>query len=170
MKKIQDNFTRLFLLLLIVLLIGIFFYALPGQIGGFKIKKMDWLADLRKPVGNQAMDSLREGLADEEKADSLRTDSLPLLAEARRDSLAKGLYLPPGADSTGAHIEDYTPHRKALERFFLALRASRRRPVRIAFLGDSFIEGDILVADFRQALQQQFGGRGVGFVPVNSPA
>ncbi|MDR1879410.1 MAG: hypothetical protein LBQ78_00550, partial [Tannerellaceae bacterium] len=44
------------------------------------------------------------------------------------------------------------------------------RPVRIAFMGDSFIEGDIVVADFRDALQKQFGGHGVGFVPVTSDA
>lgn len=44
------------------------------------------------------------------------------------------------------------------------------RPVRVAFLGDSFIEGDIMVADFRSGMQKEFGGRGVGFVPVTSVA
>ena len=37
-------------------------------------------------------------------------------------------------------------------------------------MGDSFIEGDILVADFRSLMQKRFGGRGVGFVPISSPA
>jgi hypothetical protein len=36
--------------------------------------------------------------------------------------------------------------------------------------GDSFIEGDIMVADLRNGMQEKFGGRGVGFVPVTSPA
>lgn len=36
------------------------------------------------------------------------------------------------------------------------------------FSGDSFIEGDIIVADFRAKMQERFGGRGVGFVPVAS--
>ena len=40
---------------------------------------------------------------------------------------------------------------------------------RIAFLGDSFIEGDILTADLRESLQAEFGGRGVGFVPCERP-
>lgn len=40
---------------------------------------------------------------------------------------------------------------------------------RIAFLGDSFIEGDILTADLRESLQMEFGGRGVGFVPCELP-
>ena len=41
--------------------------------------------------------------------------------------------------------------------------------VRIAFLGDSFIEGDILTSDLRSELQQIFGGRGVGFVACDIP-
>lgn len=41
--------------------------------------------------------------------------------------------------------------------------------VRIAFMGDSFIEGDILTSDFREALQTTFGGRGVGFVQCDIP-
>lgn len=44
-----------------------------------------------------------------------------------------------------------------------------RRPVRIAVLGDSFIEGDILTADLREELQRLFGGGGVGFAPMASP-
>jgi hypothetical protein len=57
-----------------------------------------------------------------------------------------------------------------LKRFFEALRNSGVRPVRIAFLGDSFIEGDILVADFRNSLQKMYGGHGAGFVPIASAA
>ncbi len=43
------------------------------------------------------------------------------------------------------------------------------QPVRIAFMGDSFIEGDILTADLRDGLQRLFGGCGVGFVPCDIP-
>lgn len=43
------------------------------------------------------------------------------------------------------------------------------RPIRIAVLGDSFIEGDILTADLRERLQTAFGGRGTGFTPMASP-
>ncbi len=41
--------------------------------------------------------------------------------------------------------------------------------VRIAFMGDSFVEADIITADLREALQSQFGGCGVGFTPMHSP-
>jgi hypothetical protein len=42
-------------------------------------------------------------------------------------------------------------------------------PVRVAFMGDSFVEGDILTADLRELLQDTFHGGGVGYVPVASP-
>lgn len=51
----------------------------------------------------------------------------------------------------------------------LSKRKSLGRPVRIAYFGDSFIEGDILTADLRQLLQKRFGGCGVGFVDTDSP-
>lgn len=55
-------------------------------------------------------------------------------------------------------------------RFNRALtRGAAGRPVRIAVLGDSFIEGDIITADLREQLQNLCGGRGVGFVPFASP-
>ena len=41
--------------------------------------------------------------------------------------------------------------------------------VRVAFMGDSFVEGDILTADLRELMQDSFHGLGVGFVPVASP-
>ncbi len=48
-------------------------------------------------------------------------------------------------------------------------QTSKKRIVRIAFLGDSYIEGDIITADVREQLQTLFGGRGVGFVPFATP-
>lgn len=42
------------------------------------------------------------------------------------------------------------------------------RPLRIGFMGDSFIEGDLLTSDFREMMQTAYGGGGVGFVPITS--
>ena len=74
------------------------------------------------------------------------------------------------ADSQGVRLEDFSLGHVGLKRFYAALKNAqeRRGQVRIAFMGDSFIEGDIMVADFRNAMQQKFGGRGVGFVPIAS--
>lgn len=48
------------------------------------------------------------------------------------------------------------------------LKAGKKRKVRIAYFGDSMIEGDLLSQTLRQLLQQAFGGSGVGFVPITS--
>ena len=40
--------------------------------------------------------------------------------------------------------------------------------VRIAYFGDSMTDGDLIVQDFRYAMQAQFGGQGVGFVSITS--
>jgi lysophospholipase L1-like esterase len=42
------------------------------------------------------------------------------------------------------------------------------RPVRIAYFGDSFVEGDILSCDLREQLQTRFGGQGVGWIDCAS--
>ena len=66
-------------------------------------------------------------------------------------------------------IEDFgTPDSSRLRAFYDTLLCARR-PVRIAVLGDSFIEGDILTADLRERLQQAYGGGGAGFAPMASP-
>ena len=65
-------------------------------------------------------------------------------------------------------IEDYdTAQTSRFDRFIEKLVDGR--DVRIAFLGDSYIEGDILTVDLREELQSKFGGRGVGFVPCAIP-
>jgi lysophospholipase L1-like esterase len=58
-----------------------------------------------------------------------------------------------------------------LTRFFeklYELEQSKNAKVRIAYYGDSMIDGDLIVQDFRSALQSRFGGRGVGYVPIQS--
>lgn len=66
-------------------------------------------------------------------------------------------------------IEDYSAGAPSgMSSFYKALeeREKLERPVRIAYFGDSFIEGDILTADLRELLQQKFGGNGVGYLSV----
>ncbi len=74
------------------------------------------------------------------------------------------------ADSLITKIEEFrgddfdTPMGRLYEKL---LRG--QEPVRVAFMGDSFVEGDILTADLRELLQDSFKGGGVGFVPFASP-
>lgn len=171
------------LLLLITIASCFAMYWLPDKVFGFKLRKVDLLADIRVKDKSSTLDSLRIQLAlsDSLTADSIAhvqaKDTLTLQNEADsmavllRDSLYREMQSSwIMGDSSGVRIEDFSKGHTALSRFFTALNRGKtlNRPVRIAFLGDSFIEGDILVADFRAELQKHFGGKGVGFVSTAS--
>ncbi|MGN0236489.1 MAG: GDSL-type esterase/lipase family protein [Lepagella sp.] len=63
-------------------------------------------------------------------------------------------------------IEDYYSDKSGLKRLKSALAQSRKRTVRVAVIGDSYIEGDIFTQDLREALQSRYGGCGVGYIPA----
>lgn len=65
-------------------------------------------------------------------------------------------------------IEDYTSDGSGMARLRTAFSQSRNRCVRLAFVGDSYIEGDIFTQDVRSLLQTNFGGSGVGYVNMYS--
>ncbi|MEZ3465224.1 GDSL-type esterase/lipase family protein [Muribaculum intestinale] len=65
-------------------------------------------------------------------------------------------------------IEDYTPGGTGISRLRDAFSQSRERCVRVAFVGDSYIEGDIFTQDVRSQLQDIYGGAGVGYVNMYS--
>lgn len=93
------------------------------------------------------------------------TDDYSPLASTRRPSSEELL---PAADDTIVPIEDFdTLPQSRFDRFIE--RLCEGEPVRIAFMGDSFVEGDILTVDLRHELQTLFGGRGVGFVSCDIP-
>jgi hypothetical protein len=50
----------------------------------------------------------------------------------------------------------------------IALQKTKKQKIRIAYLGDSMIEGDLVTQTIRKQLQAYFGGVGVGFVPITS--
>ena len=51
----------------------------------------------------------------------------------------------------------------------IELKKTKKGKIRIAYLGDSMIEGDLVSQTLRKLLQNFFGGKGVGFVPITSP-
>lgn len=178
----ENNFVRLLTILLIALFGGICLYWMPESVFGHKLKKVDLLSDIREKPAPLSLDSLMKQLEEEELQDTTlyiqeEIDSTSIKSEmdsialVLRDSLYRTMYnTSTGADSTGTHIEDYSVGHVGLARFFSALnnREKLKRPVRIAFMGDSFVEGDIIIADLRSAFQKEFGGNGVGFVPIFS--
>lgn len=66
------------------------------------------------------------------------------------------------ADTNAASLDGFLQKLKEL-------KGGQKRKIRIAYFGDSMIEGDLLTQTFRELLQQSFGGSGVGFVPITSP-
>ena len=163
--KRRNHLYRSFGLLLIG---GLLAYGLSellvalGPIAGYQFKEFNPLSDLLDTTANQSYETL----------------SIPL--QTANDTTATDLHAIDSTNSKGvttdtltplelsSRLMDYSEGQSALRRLRAALREGRSRSVRIAFVGDSFIEGDILVAPFRQALQQRYGGKGVGYVPLTS--
>ena len=163
--KRRNHLYRSFGLLLIG---GLLAYGLSellvalGPIAGYQFKEFNPLSDLLDTTANQSYETL----------------SIPL--QTANDTTATELHSADSTNSKGvttdtltplelsSRLMDYSEGQSALRRLRAALREGRSRSVRIAFVGDSFIEGDILVAPFRQALQQRYGGKGVGYVPLTS--
>lgn len=67
-------------------------------------------------------------------------------------------------------IDDYSTDCRGMVPLYSVLHKSQEleRTVRIAVLGDSYIEGDILTGELREMLQNRFGGCGVGYVPMEN--
>lgn len=136
------------------LLVAVSFISKETQIGGWTLKRMDILADIRKN-------------------EQTSTAPSPAAASETSPDSSKNLQLTLNSDSAqwGKIIEDFTPEQRGLADFFAAvddLKIKKNRQVRVAWLGDSFVEGDILIGDLRDTLQTLWGGRGVGFVPMSS--
>lgn len=141
------SFTYLLTLLVIVGL-GALYYLPPIEIGGHSLRKTDILSDLRP---NMAV-----------VADSDTIALPPPVRPVFIDTCKTGMTC----------IEDYSDSTKrGMSSFYQALIDKKflERPVRIAYFGDSFIEGDILTGDLRTMLQDRFGGSGVGYVSITSP-
>lgn len=74
------------------------------------------------------------------------------------------------AANTARPAAPAVPNLPGLESFLVALHQTKATgsKTRIAYFGDSMIEGDLLTSDLRNLLQTTFGGSGVGYVPINS--
>ena len=157
------------LLLFLLLLIGLSFVPEEFSIGGIELRRMDIFADVRRPSTEPVLtDTLV--VADSSAyfpVDTLGLDSLS--SPAPKDTIRLAPLPPVDTAYFGNEIEDYTFERTGLSRFFAAVDSIRDgKTVRVAWYGDSFVEGDILIGDLRDSLQSLWGGNGVGFVPITS--
>ncbi|MDR2681368.1 MAG: hypothetical protein LBC47_11230 [Tannerella sp.] len=197
-KKKKNYANRFSAILSVALIVNLGLYWLPGSVFGLQIKKVDLLADIRVSSEKEEDDVSAFLTDDDDEYLSGISDDVATEINPADSVIQPPPPVPPGntePDSSGTEknqntapktsgdddksnvdylsntdIEDFSAGHTGLRRFFAALNNLNHlgRPVRIAFLGDSFIEGDILVADFRAQMQQYFGGRGVGFIPITS--
>jgi len=154
----KNQLTQSLWLLLLIIFLLIVSALLPAfQIGTISFKKINLLVDIQSNVPLQlAVDTL------------IKKDTVFMVAEEAKpeEAVAPVNRCPAGFTC----LEDFSPDKNALRNFFQALRNTKHKSLRVAFFGDSFIEGDILCANFRDTLQTLFGGRGVGYVPITSEA
>lgn len=158
----RNYMLRMWLLLCSLLCILALMYYLPERIDTWELKPIDILGELRKTTDKDSISIEPSPLA--------QVPTIPK-SGARVDSVnTSSIIAQANLDSTNVAIEDGSPNRSALSKFFRALssRHGLGRPVRIAVLGDSFIEGDIFTAPLRNELQKRYGGSGVGLLPITS--
>lgn len=188
MKKPQNDYTERSLtasLLLIAILVIVSFIP-PVEVWGVELRRANILSefirfDRAQSTSSELAEAEVEAIeVDWEQIEEAVAEPLPDQVPVERhyrwvtaDTLALANPLP-WPDSLmrrpdpRVRIEDFDTLGQGL---FDSLYSKllTRRPVRIAFLGDSFVEGDILTADLREQLQLAFGGSGVGFAPMASP-
>ena len=155
---------RTFILTGIVVTALLLMHLLPTiRVGGITLRPVNILSDLINTDGGR------------EQSDVIPrpTASKSLLAERQKEKEKAGKdagfkeIVPPGVTM----IEDFGGENAGgMYHFYRMLRSAERlnRPVRIAYFGDSFIEGDIYTCDLREMLQEKFGGNGPGWIDAGS--
>ena len=142
----------------------------PGvRVAGVELRPVHLLADVLRPktrpvaaVGPSALPPPNGHVAPADPlvlpAPALTPATRPAPTTPTAEAPARVRFAPTLADVPG------------LEHFLAALRRTRAsgQKTRIAYFGDSMIEGDLLTGDLRNLLQTEFGGSGVGFVPMNA--
>jgi lysophospholipase L1-like esterase len=135
----RHNYYPLYTTLLIMVMVYAVCVGLKYQTI-LPIKSVDWLADVRTPKPN--VKNLAIFKAQQKHVAILQQNSTNLTNKV-----------------------------DALQNYHIAcqqLKQHKRKTVRIAYFGDSMIEGDIITEYLRAYLQQIYGGSGVGFVPLTS--
>lgn len=154
-----------------------------SQLTGGRLRDFNLLADIVKTTGDSTVivpqsdasapvdKALIEAQAEEEQEAVTRHDTLTEPKDDDIQAVDTVSVLPDPITSRQGDIvvmEDYTGNGSGLDRFKAALSDKDKRVVRVAFIGDSYIEGDIFTQNVRESLQQHFGGAGVGYVNMYS--
>ena len=138
-------------------------------IGPYEVKGVDLLADVMpneqtartEEGGSHGAAAGRSRAADADGSGGSGNAPATAGSQAVRDTCPQGIVC----------FEDYSDHGPhGMDAFYAALkqRQTLGRPVRVAYFGDSFIEGDLITDHLRQLMQDKWGGCGVGYVDIAS--
>lgn len=151
-NKITESFLIIFLAVILLYIFSILnFKGLNGN-----LKKINLFSDIIKVSDAK--------LASASILNSSTTNKSFNDPNAKNDSIIRA------KNAENASIIDYSNDSTGFEKIILALYNTKKNgtKTRIAYFGDSEIEGDMLTSDLRNLLQNVFGGKGVGFVPITS--
>lgn len=151
----MNNSARTFTLVAIITSLLLFMHLLPTlSVSGTELRPVNILSEVIKPRETEVADIIPKPVPPKRLAQ--RSDASGAAPKPKPKKPHPGV----------TEIDDYGSAAPAMNHFYAALKNSKHmnRPVRIAYYGDSFIEGDILTCDLRQMLQQKFGGVGPGWV------
>lgn len=163
----------------VILLLSFISIIAPTQLFGFKLKQANIYSEIasdssvREFVGLPTefipleQHSAEFMYALEDMKDRI-VDSIEIIHDSEIDSTPIVVRPPVVVPAGVIAIEDFSDNGYLLKPFYDALTKSNSRRLRVAVLGDSFIEGDIMTADLREMFQNQYAGAGVGFVPITS--
>ena len=156
----KTNTHRTLLLTCLVVVFLLLLHFLPTfKIGDTELREIDILSDLSRQ---------KKELKDVIPAPKTPSTTLALEKDGKRINFKE--QWPKGTE----RIVDYSEGQPGgMEHFYEQLTALKEkknlgRSVRIAYFGDSFIEGDILLADLREELQKYYGGEGVGWLDAGN--
>jgi hypothetical protein len=149
MLSSENNFSKLYrpfwlILIVFALCIGVSFFKNSFSIFGFEMKEINFLTDFL------------------ETSSSKKTIEKPVL---KTRTAADSLHY------YGVEFENFYPQKNNLFANFIDKLndiKKKKKKIRIGWFGDSMVEGDLFVKNLRNYLQNEFGGNGVGFVPITS--
>lgn len=158
----RDNTYKTLVLVTLVIIFLLLLHFLPSlSIGGMKLRKINILSQIiTLPGDNEMVDVIPKPKDPKQIQARSKSGRLLDFHEVWPKGVQPILDYSEGADGGMDHF--YTMVDSA------ARHKLQGRPVRVAYYGDSFIEGDILVADLREQLQRKYGGGGVGWIDAGN--
>ena len=152
LRKLQDNFQSLLLLLFTFFFLLAFSYLPQHWLtinSNFTLRQLDLFSSLETPPKYK------------------NTAHLTMNKEPENDRGESDFNFAIQEDSLWVDFSIGKSY--GMNKFYLKLAdKSRKKKIRVAYFGDSMIEGDLIVRDLRSLMQQKYGGMGVGMVPLTS--